>query len=145
MQWFSSGCTTCCRLQHSAAGSALPVASCKVWQLCCTSVAAKLPAALCCSLQQVVHYLLQAARCSSSTALVWQQNYLLHYVAAWAALVWQLYYMTVLQCVFSICDFIAVKYGFIKNKKKGRQIFLSYCCNSLWTLRSVSVTTCPFF
>ena len=24
-------------------------------------------------------------------------------------------------------------------------LFLSYCCNSLWTLRSISVTTCSFF
>ena len=44
-------------------------------------------------------------------------HYLLHCVAAWAALVWQLCCTTVLQCVFSIYDFIAVKYGFLKKKE----------------------------
>ena len=41
----------------------------------------------------------------------------LHWCGSSAALVWQLCYTTVLQCVFSICDFIAVKYGFIKKKE----------------------------
>ena len=98
---------------------------CSNWSLlkCSGSVRAALPAASCNTVQQVVHYLL-------------------HCVAAWAALVWQLYCTTVLQCVFSICDFIVVKCR--PKKKKGRQIFLSYCCNSLWTFRSVLVTTCSF-
>ena len=65
-------------------------------------------AALCCSsgctgVWQLVHYLLQAATpvqpklqhsaagSALPAALVWQHN-LLHCVAAWAALVWQLCY-----------------------------------------------------
>ena len=84
-------------------------------------------------------------KCSGSVraALPAASCYLLHCVAAWAALVWQLCCMTVLQCVFNICDFIAVKCR--PKKKKRRQIFLSYCCNSLWTFRLVLVTTCSFF
>ena len=105
---------------------------CSNWSLlkCSGSIRAALPAASCNTVQQVVHYLLHYV--AAWAALVWQLCCttvlqcvfsicdLLHCVAAWAALVWQLCCMTVLQCVFSICDFIAVKCRPKKKKKEDR-------------------------